>query len=174
MILSLIVAMSQNRVIGQEGKLPWYLPADLKRFRQLTTGHSVIMGRKTFQSILARLGKPLPERKNIILTRKHDFSAPGCTLVTSLNEALQAAKGEEVFVIGGAQIYDLTLPLVQRLYLTLVQTNLNGDTYFPDLTPVEWKEISREDFLADEKNPFPYSFILYERLNPATVGQNKA
>jgi dihydrofolate reductase len=174
MILSLIVAMSQNRVIGQEGKLPWYLPADLKRFRQLTTGHSVIMGRKTFQSILARLGKPLPDRKNIILTRNHDFSAPGCLLVTSLNEALQAAEGEEVFVIGGAQIYDLALPQVQRLYLTLLQTDLKGDTYFPELTAAEWKQISRENFPADEKNPFPYSFILYERLNPEGVGQNTA
>jgi dihydrofolate reductase len=160
--VSAIVAMAENRVIGFNNTLPWQLPADLKHFKTITSGHPVIMGRKTFASI----GRPLPNRTNIILTRDHAFSAPDCLIATEAATALALAKNadpEEIFVIGGAEIYKQMLPQVDRVYLTVVHQVFEGDTYFPALSSDEWKEISSERFQADDKNPHEYSFIVLER-----------
>lgn len=157
MTVSLIVAVSRNGVIGNEGKLPWRLPADLKRFKQLTMGHPILMGRKTFESI----GKPLPGRTNIVITRQKDFQACGATVAHSLEEALQMCENEaEVFVIGGAEIYKQALPLADHIYLTRIGQDFQGDTYLFNIDPTVWKETSRDDFLTDS---LPYSFIAYDR-----------
>jgi dihydrofolate reductase len=165
-VLSLVVAMAENRVIGRAGGLPWRLPGDLKRFRRLTTGHPVIMGRKTYESI----GKPLPGRTNIVVTRTPGYPAPGCTVVGSLEAALKAAAEapndppkRETFVIGGAELYAQALPLAKRIYLTLVHAEIEGDTFFPDFDPSEWREISRERHEPDEQHAYAYSFITLER-----------
>lgn len=157
-----IVAMGENRVIGKNNQLPWRLPADLKHFKRLTTGHPILMGRKTFESI----GRPLPDRTNIILTRDPTYSMPGCVVVTSLKDALAHAvmlESREVFVIGGAEIYRQTLPSLSRLYLTIVHHFFDGDAFFPELAPDEWKEISREFHHSDVENPYDYSFVMLER-----------
>lgn len=159
-LISIIAAMAENRVIGVDNTLPWRLPADLGHFRRLTTGHHVIMGRRNYESI----GKPLPERTNIVVTRNRDYRAPGCVVVHSLEEALKRAQADaEIFVIGGAEIYQQALARADRLYLTLVHADVAGDTYFPDFAPDRWKEISRERHEADAKNPYPYSFLIYDR-----------
>jgi dihydrofolate reductase len=162
-VLSAIVAMGENRVIGKDNQLLWRLPADLKHFKNLTSGHPVLMGRKTYQSI----GKPLPDRTNIILTHDSQFSAPDCVVVNSAETAVSMAielDQDEVFIIGGAEIYKQLLPQTQRLYLTLVHHNFDGDTYFPELLAAEWQEISREKNQADDKNPYDYTFVLMERI----------
>jgi len=163
--LSAIVAMSDNRVIGKNNQLPWHLPADLKHFKTLTTGHAIIMGRKTYESI----GKALPNRLNIILTRNTLFHAPGCHITASLNEAIQLAHAHhtgEIFIIGGVDIYTQCLPQIQRLYLTLIHHTVeDGDAYFPLLDNKAWQETSRTDHNADENNAYAYSFICLERLN---------
>ncbi len=163
MPLSIIVAVSENNVIGKTGEIPWYLPADLKHFAKTTQGHSVIMGRKTYDSILQKLGKPLPKRKNIIITRQKDLSLPDCTVVATLEEAVQASSDGEIFVIGGAEIYKLAFPFTNKLYLTRVHTKVNGDVFFPEFKKDEWKEMSSEAHQADEKNKFEYTFYHYER-----------
>ena len=156
-MLSLIVAASRNGVIGAGNKLPWHLPADLKRFKQLTMGHPILMGRKTFESI----GKPLPGRTNIVITRQEGFQACGATVAHSLEEALQICEGqEEVFVIGGAEIYKQALPLADRIYLTRVDADFEGDTFLPALDPARWKETAREEFPA---GPLPHSFLTLAR-----------
>ena len=156
MLISIIAAMSKNRVIGKDNVLPWHLPADLKHFKKLTLGKPIIMGRKTYASI----GKPLPERHNIIITRESNLELPGCTVVNSVEEALQAAGDcDEVMVIGGCEIYKQFLPLANRLYLTLVHSTIEGDTFFPELDETKWEEVSRENFEADEKNSYTYSFL---------------
>lgn len=161
-MLSLLVAMARNRVIGAKNDLPWYLPADLKRFKELTTGHTVIMGRTTFESIVARIGKPLPNRTNIILTRDANYAAPeGCVVVTSLEEALSKASGEEVFVIGGGQVFEQALSRAGKIYLTRVEADIEGDVLFPELGP-EWKQVSSEPHPADDKNEYPYTFVVLE------------
>ncbi len=162
-MVSLIVAMAHNRVIGSKNDLPWYLPADLKHFKELSTGHTVIMGRKTFDSIMGRLGKPLPNRQNIVLTHKV-VPIEGAVVVGSFDEALAAATSEEVFVIGGAQVYNLALLRVARMYITEVDADISGDAVFPQYSADEWREISREAHLADDKNQFPYSFVVLERV----------
>jgi len=163
MSFSIIVAQSHNGVIGKNNEIPWKLSADLRRFKTLTLGHPVVMGRKTYESILGRLGKPLPERENIILTRQKDFSAPNCKVINNLAEISQLAEKKEVFIIGGAEIYNLALPKTQRVYLTLVETEVNGDAYFPNLEENEWQLVSSEKHLADEKNDYEYEFRIYDR-----------
>ncbi|MEO1626736.1 MAG: dihydrofolate reductase [Bacteroidota bacterium] len=166
MTVSLIVATADNRVIGRDNDIPWYLPADLKYFKRTTLGHHIIMGRKCYESI----GKPLPKRTNVIVTRNPLYAASGCLVVYSLEEALQLAVDngeEEAFIIGGAQIYQLALPYVDKLYITEVDLSVEGDVYFPELDMSEWTEEWQEAHTADEKNEHNYVFKLYQR-NPST------
>ncbi len=161
-IISLIVAMDQNGLIGRDNDLPWRLSADLQYFKQITMGKPIIMGRKTHESI----GRPLPGRQNIVISKNNKFMAAGCVLVSSIADALLAAGDvEEVMFMGGASLYEQVLPQVNRLYLTQVHASLEGDTWFPQWDQAAWREISRVDHLADEKNAFDYSFMVLERLN---------
>ncbi|MEO2022406.1 MAG: dihydrofolate reductase [Pirellulaceae bacterium] len=159
-MLSLIVAISDNHVIGRDGQLPWHLSADLKRFKNLTMGHHIIMGRKTFDSI----GRLLPGRTSIVLTRQADWSVDGVLTAADLETArLLAADDEETFIIGGSQLYQLALPMVERLYVTQVHATVEGDTHFPAITTAEWRLQDQQDHLADEKNDHDYSFMIYHR-----------
>jgi dihydrofolate reductase len=159
-MLSLIVAMAENHVIGRDNNLPWRLPNDLKHFRQLTMGHPIIMGRKNYQSI----GRPLPGRTNIVVTRTRDFAAPGCIVVHSMDDALDAAGTDaEPFIIGGADLYAQTLDHAQKLYLTLVHAEVSGDVCFPPLRWNEWRELSRDRHESDTEHAFAYSFVTLER-----------
>ncbi|MGD2055688.1 MAG: dihydrofolate reductase [Gammaproteobacteria bacterium] len=161
MKISLVVAMTADRVIGRGNQLPWHLPADLRHFRKLTTGKAIIMGRKTHESI----GRPLPERTNIVVTRNAAYRAPGCIVVHSLEEALQAAaRHGEAMVIGGADLYRQALPGADSLYITLIRHEFEGDTFFPALEDAEWREVGRIDCEADDKNAWPYSFIHLQRI----------
>lgn len=166
MKLALIWAMSRNRTIGRGNALPWHLPEDMKYFKRVTLGNPIIMGRKTWKSI----GRPLPGRTNIVITRDAAFHADGVRVALSLEQAMALAEEvclsdgtEEAMVIGGAEIYALALPHAQRLYLTQVHADVEGDTYFPPLDPAQWHEVAREDFLAEGKNPYDYSFVILER-----------
>lgn len=162
-----IAAMSLNRVIGYKQALPWHLPADLKRFKEITTGSSVLMGRQTFQSI----GKPLPNRNNIVITHDSNFHHPGCQVANSLEEAYllaDIAKEGKCFVIGGGQIYAESLPDIETLYLTIVEIETEGDTFFPELKTDEWLEIHREHHAPDEKNHHPYTFLELQRKPQST------
>jgi dihydrofolate reductase len=160
MKLSLVVAMAENRVIGHENRLPWHLPADLQHFKAITLGKPVLMGRKTWESI----GRPLPGRTNIVITRDAGYVAEGCVVAHTLEEAVRAAgEAAEVMVIGGAQLYRQALPLADTLYLTLVHAEIQGDTRFPAWQPGEWRETARSDHAADDSNPHAYSFITLER-----------
>lgn len=160
MIISFIVAMDEHRLIGAGNQLPWHLPADLGYFRRITLGKPILMGRSTYEAI----GRPLPGRHNIVVTRNSCYPAPGCTIAASPETALQAAgKAEEVMVIGGALLYQQMLPCAQRIYLTLVHGSFQGDTWFPLLEPNTWIEVWRESHAANLKNPYPYSFIRLER-----------
>lgn len=160
MKLSIIVAFDENRLIGNKNALPWHLPADLKHFKNITTGHHMIMGRKTFDSI----GKPLPGRVSVIITRQNDYFAEGAVVVNTIEEALEKCKGQdEVFIIGGAQIFECTLKDATVLYITQIHHSFMGDTFFPEIKKEEWTEVSREDHEKDEKNPWAYSFIKYTR-----------
>ena len=156
-MIKIIVAMSKNRVIGNNNELIWKLSSDLKRFKELTTGHSVVMGRKTYESI----GKPLPNRRNIIITRNLEYSVDGCEIVSSLEEALLLTNND-CFIIGGGEIYNQSIKLADKIYLTMVHKEFEGDTTFPELDK-EWVKMSRKDFEADEKNEYNYSFIEYDR-----------
>lgn len=159
MTTSIIVAIAKNNAIGKDNKLLWYLPNDLKHFKEVTTGHTVIMGRKTFDSV----GKPLPKRRNIVVTRQ-PITIEGCEVVGSIEAALALCAGEEeVFMVGGAEIYRQALHLTNRIYLTRIDQDFDGDTFFPQLDPKEWEEKEREDFEPDEKNKYHYSFITLER-----------
>ena len=149
--------MSDNRVIGNNNELIWKLSSDLKRFKQLTTGHPVVMGRKTYESI----GKPLPNRRNIIITRNSEYEVEGCETVSSLEEALLLTNND-CFIIGGGEIYKQSLEVADKIYLTLVHKDFEGDTTFPELGK-EWATIDTKDFDADEKNDYDYSFIEYDR-----------
>jgi len=162
MVISIIAAVSKNRVIGNENRLPWHLTEDLKHFKQITMGKPIIMGRKTYGSI----GKPLPGRHNIIVTRDNTFYAEGCTVVHSLKDAIDAGNpAEEVMIIGGANIYEQALPLAHRLYLTLIHKEFEGDTFFPEWNEKEWNEIQRYDITTDETGSFNYSFVTLERTS---------
>jgi dihydrofolate reductase len=159
MRISLIVAMGENRVIGRGNRMPWHLPADLKRFRHITMGKPVIMGRRTHESI----GRPLPGRKNIVLTRDPDYQAAGCTVAHDLDQALREADGQEAMIIGGAALYRDCLPLADRLYLTLIHREFAGDTFFPELDPEDWREAVREPDGTDPDTGLTYHFVVLER-----------
>ena len=159
MIITAVVAISENHVIGKDNKLLWYLPNDLKHFKEITSGHTIIMGRKTYASV----GKPLPRRRNIVITRQA-ITIEGCEVVNSIEAALALCKDEqEVFIVGGAEIYRQSLHLTNRIYLTTIHKQFEGDSFFPEINKQEWKEVFREDFQPDEKNPLPYSFTTLER-----------
>lgn len=160
MIISVIAALAENNVIGKRNSLPWYLPADLAHFREITTGKPVIMGKNTYDSI----GRPLPNRLNIVLSNDRNSKIEGCLVANSLEEALNYVLGaEEVMIIGGASIYKQFLPVAARMYLTRIHHDFEGDVYFPEFDEKEWQENSREDFKADLKNPYNYSFITLEK-----------
>lgn len=159
-LVSLIVAVSENGVIGSEGRLPWKLPADLARFKALTMGHPIIMGRKTHESI----GRSLPGRRNVVVSSQSDYSPPGVEVVPSLEAALEGCREEsEVFVIGGAVLFRSALPHADRIYLTLVEAKLPGDTFFEIPSGAAWRLVSEEFRPADQDNPYPLSFKIYER-----------
>lgn len=159
---SIIAAMASNRVIGIDNTLPWRLPADLAHFKSLTLGHHIIMGRKTWES----LGKPLPGRTSVVVTRDKAFSVPGGVVVHSLSAAMAVCDGdEEAFFIGGADLYRQALELADRMYLTEVKTEVSGDAWFPAFDLASWKETSRRHCKADEKNRFDYDFVVYEKHN---------
>ena len=158
MKISLIAALSQNRAIGKGNQLIWKIPEDLKRFREITFGHPVIMGRKTFESI----GKPLPQRTNIVITRDKNYKKNGCIVVHSVKESLDAAKGaNEIMVIGGAQIYKEFLPIADKIYLTIIDEDFDGDAHFPEFSKSEWKETKREEMKNDRYN---FAFVDFERV----------
>jgi dihydrofolate reductase len=168
MIISLIAALGRNRVIGKNNTLPWHLPDDMKFFMETTRGHYVVMGRKNYESIPPKF-RPLPGRTNIVITRQANYPAPGCIVVHTLDEALQTAQRageEEVFIIGGAQVYQLALPLAQRLYLTEIHASPEGDTFFPEFDKNLWKERWRKHHPADSRHTFAFDFVLYERTPP--------
>ena len=157
-ILSLIVAMDENRLIGSNNGLPWHLPADLAFFKRTTIGKPIVMGRKTFESI----GRPLPGRRNIVITRNSSFSAEGCDLVDSIDTAMSLVSDEEeIMVIGGASLYQQTIAYAQQLYITLIHDNFAGDTWFPEFDLQQWKQENREEFDADHSNSHAYSFIRF-------------
>lgn len=161
MKLAIIVATDQQGLIGENNDLPWRLSADLQYFRRVTMAKPLIMGRNTHESI----GRALPGRKNIIVTKNKSFHADGCTVVNSIDDALLACEDvDEVMVMGGASLYEQLLPIADKLYLTQVHASLTGDTWFPAWSKDEWSEISREDYQADEKNEYDYSFIVYEKI----------
>lgn len=159
---NIIAAYAQNRLIGATGHLPWRgnLPADMQRFRELTTGHSVIMGRATYESI----GRPLPRRRNIVLSQQTNLKLPGCEVVNSYEDALSLVKkDEEIFIIGGAKIYALALPSADHLYITEIQAEFVGDSFFLDIDPAEWRIMADEQYQADDRNLYNYRFVTYER-----------
>lgn len=160
MLISLIVAMDKGGLIGRENALPWRLSADLQHFKKITMGKPLIMGRRTHESI----GRPLPGRRNIVITTQPGYQAAGCEVVNSLDEALAVcADSEEVMVMGGASLYREFLPHAQRLYITRVDASLAGDTYFPDWSEAAWSCRDRQTFTADEKNEYNYAFEVFER-----------
>lgn len=158
--LCLIAAMDQNRLIGSNNELPWHLPADLAFFKRSTMGKPVIMGRKTFESI----GKALPGRRNIVVTRDRSFSATGCEMAGSIDEALESCyQADEVMLIGGASLYAQSIERASCMYITRIHHVFSGDTWFPQFDEAEWRVEEREDFAADQSNPYPYSFIKFVR-----------
>jgi dihydrofolate reductase len=160
MTISIIAAMGANRVIGYRNALPWHLPADLKHFKSITMGKPMIMGRKTWLSI----GRPLPGRRSIVVTRDPMFRAEGCEIAHALEAALKiAGPASEVVVIGGAQLFSESLPLADRLYLTVIDHMFQGDVYFPPVDATRWKEVSREEHESDSANLYRYRFLKYER-----------
>lgn len=191
--ISLIAAMANNMVIGIDNSLPWRLPADLKRFRELTTGHTVIMGRKTYES----LGKPLPNRKNIIITTQRSYKVPGCHIAHSFNSALRSAKGEKIFIIGGEQIFRQAMSKAKYFYLTIIEKDFSGDASFPNINnnqpslknqlrldleeaPVfsgldldNWKVSEADPHSPDEKNHYRYVFYKLERLVTTKIKNKK-
>lgn len=157
--LSVIAALARNRVIGRDNDLPWHLPEDLKRFRALTMGHHIVMGRKTYES----LGRLLPGRTTVIVTRNHDYQVPGAVVVHSLEEAMTACGADpEVFLIGGAELYQQSLALAGRLYLTEIDAEFEGDAYFPAFSQDDWRETARESHTSGEGLPF--SYVTYEAV----------
>lgn len=166
MTISLIAAVAENNVIGKNNDLPWHLPADMKYFKDTTMGHCVIMGRKNYDSIPIKY-RPFEGRTNIIATRQKNFTADGCIVCNSMEEALKEVKKKnenEVFIIGGADIYRQTIEIADRLYITHIHHSFEGDAHFPKIDPVKWKLVSQKDVSADEKNKFPFSFHVYEKL----------
>jgi len=161
MKISIIAAMADNRVIGINNQLPWNLPADMKWFRQQTMGKPVLMGRKTYDSI----GRPLPKRRNIVISRDESLKIEGCEVVNSADAAFQLCTDEkEVMIIGGASFYEQTLPQADRLYLSLIHSEIKGDAWFPMIDFNQWQEVERIDHVADKVNAFDYSFLILERI----------
>lgn len=162
MRISIIVALDEGLVIGNEGGMPWHLPADLKVFKAATMGKPIIMGRSTFESI----GKALPGRTNIVITRNTGFEAEGCRVVHSIDDAIaiaNAESAEEAMIIGGGALYEQTIEIADRLYLTRIAAHLVGDTHFPAINVDDWQEVSREEHAADGKNPFDLTFVVLDR-----------
>jgi len=158
-MISLIFAMDRNNGIGFNNRLPWYLPADFSYFKKVTMGQPIIMGRKTFESI----GKPLPGRLNIVITRSTSFSREGCIVVDSLNKVKELIKNKEAFIIGGAEIYRAFLPIADKLYITVIDKTFEADTFFPEIDYSKWELVSSELGVKDEKNPLDYTFFVYQR-----------
>ena len=177
MRISIIVAASENNVIGHDNKIPWHLPDDLAFFRQKTEGHPVIMGRKNFESIVEVLGKPLPKRTNIIVTRDSHYTADGCLVASSLEEAIMfghstssaegelrgASHKEEIFIIGGGEIYKQALELCNYVYLTRIHADIDGDVFFPELDLSEWEEVEAVEHPVDAKHELAFTFLTYKR-----------
>jgi dihydrofolate reductase len=164
MVISLIAAVSKNRIIGKNNDLPWHLPDDMKYFMQTTKGHHVIMGRKNYDSIPEKF-RPLPNRTNIVVTRQKGFKAAGCIIVHSIEEGIELAKKNnehETFIIGGAEIYKLGFQISQRLYLTEINAEIEGDTFFPEFNKQNWKETSRIHHQADSRHAYSFDFVIYE------------
>ncbi|MBF0279679.1 MAG: dihydrofolate reductase [SAR324 cluster bacterium] len=162
-MVSIICALAENGVIGNNNALPWHLPNDMKSFVRLTSGHTVLMGRKTFQSIK----RPLPNRVNVVITRQKNYQIEGCIIAHSVEDAISHARdlGEtEAFIIGGEQIYREAIKFSQKMYLTRLEESFAGDTYFPQYNAEEWREVEREEYKIDEKNTYPFSICTYERL----------
>lgn len=159
MSISLIVAMAKNRTIGIDNTLPWRCPEDLKHFKALTMGHHMIMGRKTFDSI----GKPLPGRTTVVVTRNPELKIEGCVMAHSLQEAIAACEGDEIFVVGGAEIYTQALPLADTLYISEIQQDVEGDAWFPEFDKSDWKEVARDQRSQSEPQPLEYHFVTYRR-----------
>ncbi len=160
-MITIIAAIAKNNALGKDNDLIWHLPADLKRFKKVTSGHHILMGRNTFESI----GKPLPNRTSVIITRNQDYFKDGCLIANSIEEALEISKGDDTFIIGGAQIYQQAIEkgLVDKLDITIVHHDFEADVFFPEIDMNVWKKVSREDFKADEKNKYDYSFVSYKR-----------
>lgn len=167
MIVSAIAALSRNRVIGKNNDLPWKLPDDMKFFMETTRGHHVVMGRRNYDSLHEKY-KPLPQRTNIVITRQQNFKAPGCEVMHAVEPALDLARknGEsECFIIGGAEIYQLAMPYTTRLYMTEIEAVIEGDTFFPEFNPSDWKEISRQHHPADQRHAYAFDIVVYDRIS---------
>ncbi len=166
--VSLIVAMAKNRVIGIDNTLPWRLPADLKHFKTLTMGHHIVMGRKTYESI----GKPLPGRTSVVVTRNPEYAAPGVIVASSLQAAISACgDDDEIFVIGGAELYQQAIALADRIYLTEIDADISGDAYFPEFKLDEWLELSRDKHSQLEPQPLQFDFVVYHRKDSHHKGR---
>jgi dihydrofolate reductase len=158
--VSLIVAMTRNRTIGFNNSLPWHLPADLKHFKALTISHHIVMGRKTYESI----GRPLPGRISVVVTRNLKYSVPGVIVVNSIEDAIKSCgDDEEIFVIGGAELYRQAIPLADRIYLTEIDADISGDAHFTELDRTMWQETERLSHAPDEKNIYSYHFVVYDK-----------
>ena len=162
--LSILVAMARNRVIGQNNTLPWHLPADLRHFKSLTMGKTIVMGRKTYQSI----GRPLPGRANIIITRQTSYEVPGAVVVNSIEDALKVCRetsvhDSEIFIIGGEKLFRQTIKICQRMYITEIQRDFEGDTFFPEFNPNDWEETQRDKHFSDDDNRMEYHFVILDR-----------
>lgn len=159
--LSIIVAVARNGVIGKNNTLPWHLPADMAFFKKTTTGHTIVMGRKNYQDI----GRPLPNRRNIVLSTNPDFDAPGCEVVNSFNEMIaRTCDDQEVYIIGGAALYTAALAIADKLLITKIDADIEGDVFFPEINWQEWKEISNVHHEADEKNNYSFNIVEYEKI----------
>jgi dihydrofolate reductase len=163
-MITIIAAIAKNNALGKDNDLIWHLPADLKRFKKVTSGHHILMGRNTFESI----GKPLPNRTTIIITRNKNYFKDGCLIANSIEDAIELAQNDdEIFIIGGAQIYKEAIKkdLVDQLDITLIHHKFEADAFFPEIDNKVWKEIHREDFKADKKNKYNYSFVSFQKIN---------
>jgi len=166
MTISMIAALARNGVIGKANDLPWHLPDDMKFFMQTTKGHHVIMGRKNYESLPEKF-RPLPNRTSIVVTRQRDYHAPGCIVVHQLEDGVKIAQknGElELFIIGGSEIYKLAMPIADRLYLTEIEADIEGDTFFPSYKKELWKEISRQHHASDDRHQFSFDFVIYKKI----------
>ncbi len=165
-MISIIVAVSENNVIGKDNTLIWHLPADMKFFKEKTNGHCIITGRKNYESIPEKF-RPLPNRTNIVITRQKEYAAPGAIVVNSIEEAIEKAKetgDAEIFIIGGGEIFKQSLKYTDRVYLTKIHHSFEGDAFFPDLNPAEWKETQRIKGIVDEKNKFAHDYITLDKI----------